>query len=84
MFGVAAKEQFQFDQISFNPIAVTLMRKALSRVVAELKKQPENERFYKTATNDLIDSIVANANGDVRNAVINFHFALQKSMMIMF
>lgn len=36
--------------------------------------------FYKLPTSDLIESIILTSQGDIRNAVINLHFASQKGI----
>lgn len=36
--------------------------------------------FYKQPSTELVDSIIFTSNGDIRNAVINLHFASQKSL----
>lgn len=41
--------------------------------------QSGSTAHYKPLSQDVLDSIIQTAQGDVRNAVINFHFASQKS-----
>lgn len=40
--------------------------------------QPGFQVYYTEPNKDVIDSIVLSSQGDIRNAVINLHFASQK------
>lgn len=63
---------------SFNAVSATLLKKALKRICA-IMSQAGSTAHYKPLSQDTLDSIVLTAQGDVRNAVINLHFASQKS-----
>lgn len=41
--------------------------------------KPQLSSQYKQITSDQIDSIILTSQGDIRNAMINLHFASQKS-----
>lgn len=75
------RQRFQIDTISFNAVADTMVKKGLKRVCS-IMSQPGFQQYYTEPTQDTIDSIVLSSQGDVRSAVINLHFASQKSMFI--
>lgn len=56
-----------------------MARKGLSRI-ASLMSHKSMNAFYKLPTADLIESIILTSQGDIRNAVINLHFASQKGI----
>lgn len=65
---------------SFNAVSTTLLKKGLKRIL-DIMAQPAFNRFYKSLPVDCIESIVQSALGDIRNAVINLHFAAQKGKL---
>uniref|UniRef100_A0A1A9WCB6 AAA+ ATPase domain-containing protein n=1 Tax=Glossina brevipalpis TaxID=37001 RepID=A0A1A9WCB6_9MUSC len=68
------KQKFLIQHISFNAIASTLMQKAMKRFCSIMAKNTEKE-MYKVPDSAITDSIVVSAQGDIRNALINLHFA---------
>lgn len=64
--------------ISFNAVSSTLLRKGLKRICS-IMIQPGFKSYYKQPTSELIDNLLLTSQGDIRNAVINLHFASQKS-----
>ncbi|XP_004536122.1 cell cycle checkpoint protein RAD17 [Ceratitis capitata] len=74
LFTEQVKNKYHINHISFNPIAVTLMQKAMKRFCT-LMKTPQLADTYCVPSQTIIDSIIIAAQGDVRNAIINLHFA---------
>lgn len=58
--------------ISFNPIAPTLMRKALQALLSIRFPSP---RTAQQLSKDILDVIVESSNGDIRNAIMALQFA---------
>ncbi|XP_011192095.2 cell cycle checkpoint protein RAD17 [Zeugodacus cucurbitae] len=77
LFTEELKNKYHINHISFNPIAVTLLQKAMKRFCALMREQQFADT-YKVPTENVIDSIVFAAQGDIRNALINLHFASLK------
>lgn len=73
------RQRFQIDTIAFNAVADTMVKKGLKRVCA-IMSQPGFQQYYTEPNKDIINSIVLSSQGDLRSAVINLHFASQKSM----
>lgn len=73
------RQRFQIDTIAFNAVADTMVKKGLKRVCA-IMSQPGFQQYYTEPSQETIDSIVLSSQGDLRSAVINLHFASQKSM----
>lgn len=65
---------------SFNGASTSLLKKCLKRITSVMSTAGFSS-FYKQPSNELIDSIIFTSNGDIRNAVINLHFASQKSLL---
>ena len=55
------------------------MKKAMKRLVGLMKLENMAE-LYQSPSQEIIDSIIESAQGDLRNATINLHFASLKSM----
>lgn len=70
--------KYSISQISFNAVSSTLLTKGIKRICS-IMMQPNFMNYYKQPTNDLIDNLLLTSKGDIRNAVINLHFASQKS-----
>lgn len=64
--------------ISFNAVADTLLKKGLKRI-CNIMAQPGFKIYYTEPSNETVDNIVLSSQGDIRSAVINLHFASQKS-----
>lgn len=77
LFTEDLKNKYHINHISFNPIAVTLLQKAMKRFCALMREQQFSDT-YKVPSETIIDSIVFAAQGDIRNALINLHFASLK------
>lgn len=82
LFTDNVRQRFQIDTISFNAVADTMLKKGLKRVCA-IMAQPGFQQYYTEPNQDTIDSIVLSSQGDLRSAVINLHFASQKSMFFL-
>lgn len=74
LFTDQLKQKLLIQHINFNAIASTLMQKAMKRFCSIIAMQTEKE-MYKVPATVIIDSIVVSAQGDIRNALINLHFA---------
>ncbi|XP_054728565.1 cell cycle checkpoint protein RAD17 [Anastrepha obliqua] len=77
IFTEQLKNKFHINHIGFNPIAVTLLQKAMKRFCT-LMREPQIAANYNVPSQSVIDSIVFAAQGDIRNALINLHFASLK------
>lgn len=63
----------------FNPIAVTLMKKGVKRIRALIESNVNYSPFYKHPSEEVVDSIIEQSQGDIRNAILNLNFACQQS-----
>lgn len=81
MFTDQLRQRFGITTINFNAVADTMLKKGLKRVCA-IMSQPGFQKYYTEPNKDTIDSIVLSSQGDIRNAVINLHFASQKGKML--
>ncbi|KAF9554804.1 checkpoint protein Rad24 [Agrocybe pediades] len=61
-------------EISFNPIAPTLLRKALQAML-NVHFSSKNRNSAKLPSKDVLDAIVDSANGDIRSAIMALQFA---------
>lgn len=81
LFPDSVKEKFRIKEITFNQIAKTLMKKGLNRICTKMS-QPGYSNYYKSPTTEVLESVMLAAQGDIRSAVINLHFATQKSKIL--
>lgn len=72
------RQRLRIDTICFNAVADTMIKKGLKRICA-IMQQPGFQHHYIEPSAETIDSIVLSSQGDLRSAVINLHFASQKS-----
>ncbi|ALC45518.1 Rad17, partial [Drosophila busckii] len=73
LFTDQLKTNLRIEHISFNAIAVTIMQKSMKRFCSIMQQQP-HKALYKVPSQNVVDSIVVCAQGDIRNALINLHF----------
>ncbi|XP_031625363.1 cell cycle checkpoint protein RAD17 [Contarinia nasturtii] len=78
LFTDEIRGRFNITSIAFNPVADTMLKKGLKRI-CDIMGQPGFKVYYSEPSKDQIDSIVLSAQGDIRSAVINLHFASQKN-----
>lgn len=57
----------------------TILKKGLNRICG-LMAQPGFANYYTEPDATTIEAITISSQGDIRNAVINLHFASQKSI----
>ncbi|XP_059618155.1 cell cycle checkpoint protein RAD17 [Phlebotomus argentipes] len=81
LFPDSLKSQFNIQHISFNPISVTLMKKALQRITKALNHEPYSQ-VYKQSSQEVVDSLITSAMGDIRNAILNLQFVSQKDAKV--
>lgn len=72
------RERFKITTIAFNAVADTLLKNGLKRIQG-IMSQTGFQKYYTEPNKEIIDSIVLTSQGDIRSAVINLHFASQKS-----
>lgn len=69
----------KIDSINFNPITAKMMRIGIKRILELIKSISNNETFFTRPTDDVIDDLIEQSQGDIRNAVLNLNFASQPS-----
>ncbi|EDV92746.1 cell cycle checkpoint protein RAD17 [Drosophila grimshawi] len=74
LFTDQLKTKLRIEHISFNAIASTIMQKSMKRFATLMQQQEQHKALYKAPTQNVLDSIVVCAQGDIRNALINLHF----------
>lgn len=67
--------QLKIQTISFNPVSMTSMNKALLKISTK-----ENHKLSK----DILNSIVSSSSGDIRAAINSLQFTLQKGTPVTF
>ncbi|KAJ6646938.1 Cell cycle checkpoint protein RAD17 [Pseudolycoriella hygida] len=78
LFGDAVVESHKITKISFNAASTSLIKKCLKRVMSMMSSSGLTAS-YKHPSTELVESIIFTSNGDIRNAIINLHFATQKN-----
>ncbi|GAB0086793.1 Rad17 [Sergentomyia squamirostris] len=81
LFPDSVRTEFNMHSITFNPISVTLMKKALQRISSTLSQEPFCST-YKKPEKEVVDSVVVSAMGDIRNAILNLQFVSQKDAKV--
>ncbi|XP_060645500.1 cell cycle checkpoint protein RAD17 [Drosophila nasuta] len=77
LFTDQLKAKLRIEHICFNAIAATIMQRSMKRF-GTLMQQEQHKALYKLPTQNVMDSIVVCAQGDIRNALINLHFGSLK------
>uniref|UniRef100_A0A1B0DRE9 AAA+ ATPase domain-containing protein n=1 Tax=Phlebotomus papatasi TaxID=29031 RepID=A0A1B0DRE9_PHLPP len=81
LFPDSLRSEYKISHISFNPISLTLMKKALQRITSALKEEPYSQ-VYKQPVQEVVDSVISSAMGDIRNAILNLQFVSQKDAIL--
>ncbi|GAA6051572.1 hypothetical protein JCM3770_003478 [Rhodotorula araucariae] len=72
--GVEVLEHPACREIAFNPIAPTIMRKALLRTLDRLYTLPSAPAAVTRPTQATLDILIAHAGGDIRSALMSLQF----------
>lgn len=79
LFPETIRFELGIDSISFNAVSATMMKRGIKRIV-QLVEGNENYRlFFKRPSDEVIESLIEQCTGDIRNAVLNLSFASQQS-----
>lgn len=65
------------DSISFNPISVTLLKRGVKRIIQLIESTGDFSTVFKKPSEEVVESLIDQCQGDVRNAVLNLSFASQ-------
>jgi len=63
---------------SMNQISTTLMKKALKQICAKMKEYEHPDNKFMEPSQSVIDDIVAQSQGDIRNAIMNLQLVSQQ------
>lgn len=61
-----------------NPISMTMMKKALKEICLIMKQNETQENGFVEPSQEVIDDIVAQSQGDIRNAIMNLQMVAQQ------
>lgn len=61
-----------------NQISTTLMKKALKQICAKMKEHEHPDNKFMEPSQSVIDDIVAQSQGDIRNAIMNLQLVSQQ------
>ncbi|XP_070491085.1 LOW QUALITY PROTEIN: cell cycle checkpoint protein RAD17 [Chironomus tepperi] len=78
LFPDKIRAQIGIDTINMNPISATLMKKALKQICAKMKEHEHTDSKFKEPTQSVIDDIIAQSQGDIRNAIMNLQLVSQQ------
>lgn len=62
------------SHLSFNPIAPTIMKKALNRILDEVHSSSSSSITGTRPSPSTLDVIIQNSNGDIRSALMSLQF----------
>lgn len=66
--------------INFNPVSATMMKRGIKRIV-QMVDSSTFKLCFQQATEEVIDSLVQQSQGDIRNAILNLNFTSQRSQI---
>ncbi|CAG9809353.1 unnamed protein product [Chironomus riparius] len=78
LFPDKIRGQLGIDTINMNPISTTLMKKALKQICAKMKEHEHVDSKFIEPTQSIIDDIIAQSQGDIRNAIMNLQLVSQQ------
>lgn len=79
LFPDKIRKDLGIDTINFNPIASTMMKRGIKRIIALIESNDNFKPFYKKPSDEVISCLIQQSQGDIRNAILNLSFASQKS-----
>lgn len=79
LFPQAFRQQLLIDTITFNSISITMMKRGIKRIVQMIEANSHYKKYFVKPTDAIIDGIIEQCQGDIRNAVLNLNFASQQS-----
>lgn len=79
LFPAKIRIENKIDTIAFNSISATLMKKAVKRVVEMIEENPSYKPYFKRPNEAVMNNLIDQCQGDIRNAILNLNFASQQS-----
>lgn len=79
LFPDKLRSELIIDTITFNPVSATMMKRGIKRIVQMVESNSKYKPYFKRPTDEVIDSLIEQCQGDIRNAVLNLNFASQQS-----
>lgn len=79
LFPEKIRIEMKIDSISFNRVSTTMMKRGIKRIVQMVESNNNYKQFFKRPTEDIIDGLIEQSQGDIRNTVLNLNFASQQS-----
>lgn len=79
LFPDKIRMELAIDTINFNPIAATMMKKGIKRIVQLIESNKRYKEHFKKPPDEAIENLIEQCQGDIRNAVLNLNFASQNS-----
>lgn len=79
LFPDKVRREFKIDTITFNPISITLMKRGLKRIFQMIEANPEWSEMSTKPADEVLENIIENSAGDIRNAILNINIATRGS-----
>lgn len=79
LFPDAFRQQLLIDTITFNSISMTMMKRGIKRIVQMIETDSNYKPYFMKPTDETIEGIIEQCQGDIRNAVLNLNFVSQQS-----
>lgn len=65
------------DSISFNPVSTTLLKRGVKRIIQLIESNSSFSTVFNKPSEEAIENLIDQCQGDIRNAVLNLSFASQ-------
>ena len=67
------------DTVNMNPVSTTMMKRGIKRVIQMIDSNSNYKLYFQRPTEDVINNLLEQSQGDIRNAILNLSFASQKN-----
>lgn len=79
LFPTKIRTEYGIDTIGFNAVSATLMKRAVKRAVEMMEGNPSYKPYFKRPSEAVMNNLIEQCQGDIRNAMLNLNFASQQS-----
>lgn len=79
LFPDKIRVELGIDVITFNAVSTTLMKRGVKRIVQLVESNINYKAHFKRPADGVMDNIIEQCQGDIRNAILNLSFASTQS-----
>jgi cell cycle checkpoint protein len=79
LFPESIRLELSIDSIQFNAVSATMMKRGVKRIIQIIEGNVNYRPFFKRPSEEVVQDLIEQSCGDLRNCVLNLNFASSSS-----